>query len=172
MLLGGFVLLITVAISLYLPELRTSVYYKIIICHNVSLMVASFTWGTTNLLPSISYSACVFLSKYQDFMTWGNTERIIANSSWTTRNQKHENFWSTPPTSLFFNACTQFHPFCCQYDQPRLSIGRQERSQAILDFLRWGPGCMCVLVQVTDCGPSTPTNLSFFKCSVEGPEGG
>lgn len=61
MLIGGVVLLITVAISLYLPELRTSVYYRIIICHNFSLMIANFTWGTTNLLPSMPYSACVFL---------------------------------------------------------------------------------------------------------------
>lgn len=64
MLIGGVVLLITVAISLYLPELRTSVYYRIIICHNFSLMIANFTWGTTNLLPSMPYSACVFLSKF------------------------------------------------------------------------------------------------------------
>ena len=81
LLLGGVCLLITVAVSLFLPELRRRIHNKIALSHNFSLMIAYFAWGTAQLSPNLGDNSCIFLSmdlikNYQNWkkrtVTWRN----------------------------------------------------------------------------------------------------
>ncbi|KAK6617075.1 hypothetical protein RUM43_014677 [Polyplax serrata] len=61
LILGGICLLITVSVSLYLPELRRRMHNKIALSHNASLMVAYFTWGIGQLSPNLGDRSCMFI---------------------------------------------------------------------------------------------------------------
>jgi len=62
--LGGVCLLLTVGISLLLPELRTRLHNKIVLTHNICLMIAHFTWGGNLLSKEPHIPACTAIGKF------------------------------------------------------------------------------------------------------------
>ncbi|KAK6630688.1 hypothetical protein RUM44_002857 [Polyplax serrata] len=72
LILGGICLLITVSVSLYLPELRRRMHNKIALSHNASLMVAYFTWGIGQLSPNLGDRSCMFIALIIQFTFLGS----------------------------------------------------------------------------------------------------
>lgn len=64
LIVGGICLLITVSVSLYLPDLRRRIHNKIALSHNSSLMIAYFAWGCTQLSVDLGDTTCIILSEY------------------------------------------------------------------------------------------------------------